>query len=120
MASYDGADVARALAADHDPPPVDAGRRRGGAGRRGGVPGLTSHPFPTCFACGTDREPGDGLRIFPGPVAGRAGRRDLDAAPERGRRLARVPRRRPARSATPSPGRRWTAPAAGPPTSASG
>ncbi len=31
-------------------------------------PGLTSHPFPTCFACGTGREEGDGLRIFPGPV----------------------------------------------------
>jgi hypothetical protein len=32
-------------------------------------PGLGSHPFPTCFACGPDREEGDGLRIFPGPVA---------------------------------------------------
>jgi hypothetical protein len=30
--------------------------------------GLVSHPFPTCFACGTDREAGDGLRIFPGRV----------------------------------------------------
>lgn len=28
--------------------------------------GLRSHPFPTCFVCGPDREPGDGLRIFPG------------------------------------------------------
>ena len=27
--------------------------------------------FPACFVCGTDRQPGDGLRIFPGPVAGR-------------------------------------------------
>ncbi len=26
------------------------------------------HPFPGCFACGTAREPGDGLRIFPGLV----------------------------------------------------
>jgi hypothetical protein len=26
------------------------------------------HPFPTCFACGTGREEGDGLRIFPGVV----------------------------------------------------
>jgi hypothetical protein len=33
--------------------------------------GLTAHPFPDCFACGTEREHGDGLRIFPGPVAGR-------------------------------------------------
>jgi hypothetical protein len=32
-------------------------------------PGLGNHPFPTCFACGPDREEGDGLRIFPGPVA---------------------------------------------------
>jgi hypothetical protein len=29
-------------------------------------PGLRSHPFPTCFVCGPDRAPGDGLRIFPG------------------------------------------------------
>jgi hypothetical protein len=26
------------------------------------------HPFPTCFVCGPQREPGDGLRIFPGPI----------------------------------------------------
>lgn len=31
--------------------------------------GLAAHPFPTCFACGTGRAPGDGLRIFPGRVA---------------------------------------------------
>jgi hypothetical protein len=35
-------------------------------------PGLRSHPFPGCFACGPDREEGDGLHIFPGPVPGRA------------------------------------------------
>jgi hypothetical protein len=29
------------------------------------------HPFPTCFACGPKRAEGDGLRLFPGPVAGR-------------------------------------------------
>ncbi|HUF70640.1 MAG TPA: hypothetical protein VMM79_18470 [Longimicrobiales bacterium] len=29
------------------------------------------HPFPRCFVCGTQREPGDGLRIFAGPVADR-------------------------------------------------
>ena len=28
------------------------------------------HPFPSCFACGIDREPGDGLRVFPGSVDG--------------------------------------------------
>jgi hypothetical protein len=26
------------------------------------------HPFPTCFACGTGRAPGDGWRIFAGPT----------------------------------------------------
>ena len=34
-------------------------------------PGLTNHPFPTCFTCGTERGPGDGLRLFTGAVAGR-------------------------------------------------
>lgn len=40
-------------------------------------PGFREHVFPGCFACGTARAPGDGLRIFPGPVAAR----DLVAAP---------------------------------------
>jgi hypothetical protein len=26
------------------------------------------HPFPTCFVCGPEREPGDGLRVFPGEL----------------------------------------------------
>lgn len=34
---------------------------------------IGDHPFPTCFVCGPDRTPGDGLRLFPGPVAGRPG-----------------------------------------------
>jgi len=29
-------------------------------------PGFREHPFPTCFVCGPEREPGDGLRVFPG------------------------------------------------------
>ncbi|QFG26318.1 hypothetical protein [Actinomadura sp. WMMB 499] len=28
-----------------------------------------NNPFPGCFVCGPDREPGDGLRLEPGPVA---------------------------------------------------
>jgi hypothetical protein len=32
--------------------------------------GDVDHPFPTCFACGTGREPGDGLRLRPGRVEG--------------------------------------------------
>jgi hypothetical protein len=31
--------------------------------------GFVDHPFPTCFVCGPDRAAGDGLRIFPGPIA---------------------------------------------------
>jgi acyl-coenzyme A thioesterase PaaI-like protein len=33
-----------------------------------GSPWWDDHPFPTCFACGPDREPGDGLRLCPGPL----------------------------------------------------
>lgn len=35
-----------------------------------GYVGFTDHAFPTCFACGPERPDDDGLRIFPGPVAG--------------------------------------------------
>jgi hypothetical protein len=41
-----------------------------------GYPGFATHPFPDCFVCGPDRAPGDGLRIFPGPLPG-----DRTAAP---------------------------------------
>ncbi|MEU6997496.1 hypothetical protein [Nonomuraea sp. NPDC046570] len=34
-----------------------------------GFAGWHAHAFPECFACGL-REPGDGLRVFPGPVEG--------------------------------------------------
>ncbi|MDI6097870.1 hypothetical protein QLQ12_04555 [Actinoplanes sp. NEAU-A12] len=42
----------------------------------GGFPGFAAHPFPGCYVCGPDRAPGDGLRIFPGPLPG-----DRTAAP---------------------------------------
>jgi hypothetical protein len=32
--------------------------------------GLVTHPFPTCFGCGPDREPGDALRLCPGRIDG--------------------------------------------------
>jgi hypothetical protein len=69
VASYDGTEVARAWPADHDPEPVPAVDAATARAAEAAYPGLTSHPFPTCFACGTGREPGDGLRIFPGPVS---------------------------------------------------
>ena len=35
-----------------------------------GYPGFKHHLYPECFVCGPHREPGDGLRIFAGPVKG--------------------------------------------------
>jgi hypothetical protein len=37
------------------------------------------HPFPTCFVCGPERDPGDGLLVTCGPVPGRES--ELVAAP---------------------------------------
>jgi hypothetical protein len=31
-------------------------------------PGFEEHAFPRCFVCGPEREPGDGLRVFAGPL----------------------------------------------------
>jgi hypothetical protein len=35
-----------------------------------GYPGFERHAFPTCFVCGPERAPGDGLRIFASPLDG--------------------------------------------------
>lgn len=43
--------------------PVDAATAQAAAGR---FDGLDRHPFPSCFVCGPDRLPGDGLRLTPG------------------------------------------------------
>jgi hypothetical protein len=65
----DGSLIASAVPwlAPDDPPPavsyLDAQR----ASR--GYRGFAAHPFPSCFVCGPDRDPGDGLRLFAGPVA---------------------------------------------------
>ena len=39
--------------------------------------GFHEHPFPGCFVCGPEREPSDGLRIFPGAT----GESSIVAAP---------------------------------------
>jgi hypothetical protein len=50
------------------PGPVSMAEAHAAAGRAR----YYSDPFfPACFVCGTERQLGDGLRIFPGPVAGR-------------------------------------------------
>jgi hypothetical protein len=60
---------------DLEPPPPVAFEDAAAASRRS--PLFERHPFPTCFVCGPEREPGDGLRVHPGPVTGS----DLVAAP---------------------------------------
>ena len=47
--------------------PVSPAEARAAAGR---ARYFTDPVFPDCFVCGMNRPPGDGLRIFPGPVAG--------------------------------------------------
>jgi hypothetical protein len=52
--------------APETPAPVSLAEARASAGRAR----YYADPFfPTCFVCGPGRQPGDGLRIFPGPVA---------------------------------------------------
>lgn len=50
------------------PAPVSMAEARAVAGR---ARYYTDPLFPDCFVCGMGRKPGDGLRIFPGPVAGK-------------------------------------------------
>jgi hypothetical protein len=38
------------------------------ASASGRYPGFDEHAFPTCFVCGPERDRGDGLRIFAGPL----------------------------------------------------
>ena len=52
-----------------DPVSIPEARAAGARSRLRAFP--EEHPFPTCFVCGPDRRPGDGLRIMVGPVAGR-------------------------------------------------
>lgn len=49
------------------PDPVTPAEARSASGRS---PGAARHPFPGCMCCGPEH-PG-GLRVFPGPVSGRA------------------------------------------------
>lgn len=46
-------------------PPVDAETAAAAAAR---YRGRREHPFPTCFTCGPQRAPGDGLRLEPGTL----------------------------------------------------
>ena len=68
VATFGGAVVARASVVDVEPVVVEPVSPAEARAAMASYPGLVSHPFPTCFACGTDRAEGDGLRIFAGPV----------------------------------------------------
>lgn len=61
--------VAEAREVDRELSPVEVVGADVAAEAMGRYKGLTWHPFPGCFTCGTDRGPGDGLQIYPGPVA---------------------------------------------------
>ena len=67
-AEHDGRPVASARPAAAEPVPVEPAGVGTARAAEAAYPGRSAHPFPTCFACGTSREPGDGLRIFPGPI----------------------------------------------------
>jgi hypothetical protein len=51
-----------------DVPPAVAPDAAAAASAAGREHWCAHHPFPTCFACGPDRTPGDGLRLFPGEL----------------------------------------------------
>jgi hypothetical protein len=60
--------VAQAKPSDLDgepPAAVDLGVALEAANR---YAGRRDHPFPTCFVCGLDRAPGDGMRLEPGAI----------------------------------------------------
>lgn len=58
--------VATAVPASRDLRPVPPVTHEAAVDAAAGYEGLAQHPFPECFVCGTRRDPGDGLRLFPG------------------------------------------------------
>jgi len=69
--------VAEARPTDLEPKPLDPPEYQEAEAGSHRFRGFRSHWFPSCFVCGPDRDPHDGLRIFPGPLDGRS----LVAAP---------------------------------------
>ncbi|HWI43612.1 MAG TPA: hypothetical protein VNS81_08310 [Nocardioides sp.] len=67
--SHEGRTVAEAVEGATTPDPVAPVTPAEARAAEASYAGLRHHPFPGCFVCGTGREPGDGLRIFPGKVA---------------------------------------------------
>jgi hypothetical protein len=59
---------AKAASLDIQPPQPPTWEQTQAATQR--FAGFVRHPFPSCFVCGIERQPGDGLRIFAGSVSG--------------------------------------------------
>src|ERR1700710_886385 len=76
---FGGALVAEASYVEQEIESVEAVSWTEAAAASESYPGLRSHPFPTCFVCGTERD--DGLQIFPGEVAPAQEGRTRVAAP---------------------------------------
>jgi hypothetical protein len=64
------AEAGPAVLGDPVTEPVDFAAAGAASGR---YAGFAHSPFPGCFTCGPAREPGDGLRLFAGPLDGRDG-----------------------------------------------
>lgn len=77
--TFGGALVALAWADDRGVTPVEGVSWDEAVTAAATYPGLTRHPFPTCFVCGPQRS--DGLRIFPGRVSSAREDRTRVAAP---------------------------------------
>lgn len=77
---HDGRVVAEAVASLDELTPVPAVPHGVALAAEATYAGATTHPFPTCFACGPERAEGDGLRIFPGEVDPVDGRRRVAAS----------------------------------------
>lgn len=69
-ASFGGAVIASARRVESELNDVDPVSYDEAKAAEATYAGHAFHPFPTCFACGTGRDEGDGLRIFPGVVGG--------------------------------------------------
>ncbi len=74
LATYNGSIVGRAQVTDRELGEVAAVSAADAHTASKGYRGFGAHPFPTCFTCGTRREEGDGLRIFPGDLGDESSR----------------------------------------------
>jgi hypothetical protein len=81
LAGFGGIVIAEATVTEQEIEPVAEVDAASAAAAVSSYPGLRQHPFPTCFSCGTGREEGDGLRIFPGRVDDSPAGRQRVAAP---------------------------------------